>query len=356
MSIENAWSDGNFKIRQGSREPGSFRVGKGGGAAVLTFKIADDKLEELMTNGIESAAAHSSGRIRRILPIAHPRFSHLFLSDLDSVTGTSFDEKVEADPYAALEVPCLPYYAKYAIYEAQGRFESRPYPLIPDNSIPIETVNYYDTAGNPQSTTVPCEWWRYCTWTPSPAADWLTAEKGQWLFSIPTPFSNGPQDRASWPGAIRELMSTVVWTLTWHFVPYSYILSTNSYLTRFVGMINQQAWEGFNPGAIQLQAVQLVDVFSPPFPEMVSYAGVNAVSQEKLCTVNLIFLEVFRTAASPVTPVNPSHIANYHNTAIHGIDGRAYYFEANRSGSPGTGRPLYDSVPFQLIFKNPDAP
>lgn len=353
------WAD--FKLKQGTREPGSFRVGKGGGASVLTGTISSENLETILTEGVESATAdNTTGKITRILPVAHPRWSWHFLRNVDNAAGVSFIEKVAADPGGYLEVPPLPYYSDYQKYEIQATFEPRPYALISDDSIPQYTINYYTSTGASATKTAFREYYRYIEWTRQPAAEYITAEFGQYVWAGATGTGNHPanpdDNTGITKGQIRVLLPSSTWKIKWHMVPYQYVLSDNTYFDRYCGHVNQAAIFGFAAGEALVQAVNVLDVYSPPFPEFTTYTGYDSVSQDKLCDLEIVIHAVRRTPTVAVTPTNASHIAGGHNCVIYAPNGKAYYAESGRTGSRGSGTPIYPSFPLDLLFQNPDGP
>ena len=95
---------------------------------------------------------------------------------------------------------------------------------------------------------------------------------------------NGPADNSGGgTGQIRKLIGSSTWRVRWYCVPYPYVLSDNSYFEKYIGYVNQQTIFGWRPGQALLLAVNVLDVYSPPFPEFTSYTGHDAgVSQDKL--------------------------------------------------------------------------
>lgn len=354
-TLPAVWND--FKLAQGTREPGAVRIGEGGGNAVLNGYITTENLTELLQTGVESAKADNvTGRIRRTLPIAHPSYPWLFLSSIDNAQGISFTEKGESDPDGYLEVPALPYYADYQKYAVQATFNPRPYALIPDEGIQSYTISYYTSTGASATKTAFREYWRNTEWLRAPSAEYLTADLGQWKIAG-NAVSPIPVDLASaGRGQIRQLTPSSVYKLNWYKVPYNYVLSDNTYFDRYIGHVNQAAIWGFTAGEALIQAINVLKVYSPPFPEFTSYGGYEAVSQDKLCDIEFVFLAVRRTAEVAVTTTNSSHVVGGHNCIVFAPNGKFYYVENNRSGAKGTGYPIYPSVPFDLLFQNPDGP
>lgn len=355
----------NFKLRQGTNEPGSFRIGDGGGAAVLTGTIDTANLDTILQEGVESATANNTtGQIARTLPVAHPRWPWLFLKNVDNAVGVSFTEKQDADPEGTLEAPALPFWADYQKYIIQATFEPRPYILLQDQSMTKFDLSYYleNDNGAVAPTVKSCwkEWWRYVEWIRQPAAEYLTADIGINTWSTPggDGAAAGPLDKTSaGTGQIRVLQPAATWKINWYKVPYNYVLSDNSYFDKYLGHINQFAWGGFAVGAGLLQAVTVLRVYPSPFPEFNAYAGHDVVAQDKLCDLEFMILEVRRTPSIVVSPTNRSHIAAGHNCILYAKNGLYYYLENFKVGGvAGTGKPIYPSAPFELLFQNPDGP
>lgn len=355
----------NFKVKQGTNEPGTFRIGDGGGAAVLEGFVTSAELRTLLEEGVETASAdNDSGEIIRTIPVAHPRWPWLFLKNIDNVQGISFNGKVAADPDGILEAPSLPFFADYETYKIQVTFEPRTYPLFQDESIERYTLSYYleNDNGIVAATTKTAwkEWHRYVEWDRSPAAEWLTADIGANTWSTPGGDGGaaGPvDDSTAGAGQIRVLQPASTYKLRWYKVPYNYVLSDVSYFDIYEGHVNQLAWQGFAPGTALLLAVNTLRVYTAPFPEFNSYAGYDVVSQDKLCDLEFVILYVRRTAAISVSPTNRSHIINGHNSIVFARNSKYYYLEGFKGASlAGTGNPIYPSVPFELLFQNPDGP
>lgn len=354
----DAWN--NFTLRQATREPGSFRIGIGGGAQVLIGTIPTADLDTILTEGIESATAdNDTGKLNRILPVAAPRWNWMFLRNVDNVTGISFEAKQDSDPEGTLEAPAMPYWADYNTYEITATFEPRPYLMARDETISKSSITYYTDDGVGHNQDVWNEWWRYVEWLPQPASEYLTADIGQARWSAPggNPLNGDPVDGSgASPGMARMLLSSRTWKVTWYAVPYQYVLSDNEVYTTAIGRVNQLSWGGFAPGHALLQAVAVPRVYTAPFPEFTSYAGYDLVGQDKLCDIEFTILEVKRTPTISVTPTNASHVAAGHNCFPFRVNHKFYYMEHFRKNNDaaGTGVPTYLSYPFEFLFQNPE--
>ncbi len=283
----------------------------------------------------------------------------MFLKTVDNVTGVSFVEKTEADPEGYLEVPSLPYYSDYQKYMIQATFTPRPYALLADESIPSYTISYYDETGGSQTKSAYKEWYRYTEWLRDPSAEYITADHGlyKWAGAAGTGnYPADPDDGSGFRGQIRQLIPSSTWRLNWYKVPYNYTLSDNSYFEKYIGYVNQQAIWGFDAGEILLEAVKILNVYSPPFPEFTSYTGFDSVSQDKLSDVQFVFKSVNRTAAISATPTNSNDVVGGHNLNLYAPSKKYYYVEAGRTGSKGSGRSIYPSIPMDILFQNPDGP
>ncbi len=353
----------NFAIAQGTVEPGGLKIALNGGAAILNGYIPTDDLETILEEGLETAYAdNSTGRLVRTLPVAHPRHPWLFLRDIPSLQGVSFIGKVASDPDSTLEVIPLPAFSDYRKYKTTMTFEPRPYLQTTDDRIPQETITWYTDDGLNHNSQVWDEWFRYTTFYPEPASETLVAEIGQlrWAtdLTIPpgAPDPKKPVDGSGVGGGVtRLLMPSMTWKVTWFAVPYGYVLSNKNAFLTAIGRINQLDWAGYSAGSMLLQAVNVLRIYPPPFPDFVPYDGYDLVGQDKLCDLEFTMLEVKRVAGTTIVPDNPSHIASGHNVLPYKATHQFYYAESFRgTGAAGTGEPPYLSYPFQFLFQNPD--
>lgn len=354
---DEVWDD--FKLKQGTREPGALRISEDASAAVLNGIVTPEVLEEILTRGIETAESdNTTGRLLRTNPIAHPDFKSLYVRSIDNIQGIGFVDKEVSDPYGELEIPAIPYKSTYQKYEVQATFEGRPYVMLDDDSIPSASLTYYTISGTPVTRTIWNEWYRNVVWERDPAAEYLTADLGEYRFSVTgAPATGNPVDLASaGKGQIRQLIPSSTWRAIWYGVPYQYVLSSNTYFDRLQGHVNKNEWEGFTPGEALLQAVRVLKVYSPPLPTFESYGGFNIPSPAKLCNLQFDFHAVKRTPTTAVTPTNLNHVAAGHNCIYWGswASGRTHYVENFRTGAAGTGVPVYPSTAFELLFQNPD--
>ena len=147
--------------------------------------------------------------------------------------------------------------------------------------------------------------------------------------------------------------------LIWNAVPYSYVVSENSFFDLAIGRVNQLQFGRFAPGTALLQSVNVLgEPFAPAFPKFVDFTGANAVAQEKLCDLEFVILYKNVSTDYPYTgDTNPSHVYSGHNLGPWGLTGR-YYPIANNvpegTDPPVPESPVYPSFPFQLLFQNPD--
>lgn len=342
-----------FRERKAGRSPNPFSIGVKGGAATVSGYIPTDDVVEFLKAAIENATpmGGTDPRIKRTLPLAHPQYPWLFLDSVDGA-GIEFSEKADADPEGVLEAPPLHDYGVYVDHELNLKFSTRPYSVATDSQIPVTTLTWYEDDGSTENTQYAKEWYRYVEWLPQPAAEYLTAETGQFLFDAPVTFPTAPGDSppSAGKGQIRLLVPSRTYRLRWYRVPQSFLLSNNNRFDNAQGRVNQFAWEGFDPGTLLLQSVSPIDTYTPPFPEFVTYDGSTAlVSQEKLVDLEFVFLYRNPICAEVVTPTNASHIANGHNLVPRGITRKWYYAK-----TAGNGEPIYPSYPYELLFGNPD--
>lgn len=295
------------------------------------------------------------GGLDRTLPIGHPEFPWMFANSV-SITGGRFLEKATSSA-AFNEAPSLAYYATFSHYDYSINFAPRPYVLLKNSSIPVTgTLTWYDDNGVTKTTNnVPAEYYRYTDFEEIPAAEYLTAQQGQFKFERSD--SQAPHNNTI-PGQLRILRKTSAVKFRWYQVPYSFINSSNSFIKAGLGKINQFDWYGVGKGTLLFEAFTYKR-YTPPNPGVYSGWGNGIISNEKLCDIEFTFLYSNPTTLTggkaPNAPTNPNHITAGHNLLpwlSTGGNGEGYYYAAG--GANVNYSPLYKSYPFELLFRDPD--
>ena len=350
------------KERINGRSISTAGFGIDGGRAQMTVKVLSEKLEAATYQCLGNATP-SGVSINRTLPIAHPQFPWMFCERISNIEGIQFQEKVGPNDSingipVQLEADTLSNYARYHTYELTLEFLPRPYALLKDNQLIDETTAWWDTTNTlllPQFFTSRSEYYRYTELKEVPAGEYLTAQQGMFQFRMDAnPAGLNLKDQAVGMGQLRLYVNSRGIQLIWSQVPYSFVLSGNSYFDRYGGRVNQQDWYGFAKGTLLMTSVDVLRVYTPPFPEFVPFNGSFFPSQQKLCDLqfNLVYKNPPIGQAYTYNPLtdNPNNVAAGHNLVPSSLTGK-YYYATNQQ----TGLAIYPSVPFNLFFRNPDA-
>lgn len=350
------------KERINGRSISTAGFGIDGGRAQMVVKVESDKLENATYQCLGNAVPSGVG-INRTLPIAHPQYPWMFCERISSIDGIQFKEKLGPNDTinglpVQLEGDTLSNYARYDTYELTLEFLPRPYALLKDNQLSDELTAWWDITDTlilPQIFGNKTEYWRFTELKEVPAGEYLTAQQGMFQFRMDSnPSGLNLKDQAVGMGQLRLFVNSRGIQFIWHQVPYSFVLSGNSYFDRYSGRVNQFDWYGFPKGTLLLTSVDVLRVYTPPFPEFVPFNGSYFPSQAKLC--DLQFNMIFKNPPigqpytyNPLTD-NPNNVAAGHNLVPSSLTGK-YYYATNQQ----TGLAIYPSVPFNLFFRNPDA-
>ena len=289
------------------------------------------------------------GGLMRTLPLAHPQYPWLFASEL-TITGLGFDQQASSSSQI-FEAPPIASFAVYKRYQYQITFTQRPYILLQDVSIPSEAIEYYDADGTQQfEGNVPREYWRFTDYEEYPSAEFLTAQQGQFTFDrqdLEVPDGN------TVPGQLRLLQRKSTIKFRWYQVPNHYLTSEYSYIKAAQGTVNQLEWNGWMPGTLLFAGCNVLKRYTPPNPEPDPWMD-GTIGNAKLIDLEFIF-QYFDPGleAPPVTPTNPNHVVGGHNLLPWMAAGGGKYYYA-RGGENVDYAPIYNSYPYQLIFKDPE--
>ncbi len=308
--------------------------------------------------------------LTRALPLAHPVFPWLYATDVTEFRGVG-KNALNASA-AQLEAPAIaPKYWRYAKYYVTVTFQSRPYAVLSDNSAGnvVETVVNYDNTT--KHVTAAQEWLRYTDWEPISQPDSVTATQGEMYFrsdALRIPFPGGAFPRYS--GMPRMFLNNQLIKFIWYQVPFTYISSTNSYINAFRGKINQLDWFNWSAGEL-LYLDYRIKRYTPPVPALdqvpnpfAEDPGNKTFSTAKLVDVEFSFLDTVRTTNDTYTPANRNWIVKGHNLLPYWIDRKNFHYattfnKADGAAPAGSDQtqwyPSWLSVPFSLLFTNPDA-
>lgn len=351
----------NAVERISGQSPSQAGFGIDGGRAQMLLKIPQNYLEPALREALGYCTISGIG-LQRDLPLAHPQFPWLFCERISNAQGVSFDKKQDSNNTidgvdVELEAEPFPFYARYKHYEMALEFLPRPYAVVKDSQLQRQTIQWWDintAAASPLSFEVQTEWWRFVELDVQPAGDYLTAAQGAFLFrmnSNPSGFTL--QNTAIPSGALKLYVSTKSVKFRWYQVPFSFITSGNSYFDQYAGRVNQYDFYGYPKGTLLMNNVEVLKVYTQPFPQFVEYNGAFLPTQQKLCDLQLNCTFRDPPLAQAYTPggtESKNNIVAGHNLIPCHIDNK-FYYGTNENNKLA----IYPSVPFEIFFRNPDA-
>jgi len=323
-----------------------------GGRATMKLIIDEPRMEEACKEILGYAKAGNK-KIERTLPVAHPQFPWLYAERISSIEGLEFFAKYDSKENFGtfIQSPVLENYARYSKYELTIEFNPKPYALLIDSSLVQNKIDWYNESNVAQSDIYFPEWARFFEILYKPSAEYITAVGGQLVWKMDVNNALGMQDKTVSGGQIRSLMQSTALEMKWYCVPYSYVTSTNSNINKCLGHVNYETFLGHEGGKLLLVGAEVNRVYSPPFPEFTAWNGGlgGLPSQNKLCDITFHVLLKDIEPKNAYTVTNFNNMTNGHNLVLAGFDNNHYYVENSNSG-----KPLYPSYPFQLLFTNPD--
>jgi hypothetical protein len=318
--------------------------------SVLSVEVLSDAVKE--TLGTTEAAG--DGSLTRALPKCHPLFPWCYASSITRLVGTGkkdmngneatlYDADVflEADPMTSQSWA-------HVWYQMDVEFTPRPYALLDDESITVESLTWTEVDGTTVTSDFANEWIRYTEFDYEPNPEIAHAQQGQMKFTLNT---TDPPHGYTFSGFPRMIIPKATVRLRWYQVPFSYLLSVNSYLVEFIGRINQFDWNGWDAGSLLYLGVRVLRKYTPPVPAIeFSELGNNTFSTEKYCDIELMFEETVREQTDVPTPTNDNYIAAGHNLQPF-LGNRDFYYATSGYDNE---TPTYFSAPFELLFTDPD--
>jgi hypothetical protein len=327
--------------------PGTGTMAPDGGTLTAVYYCRASDLNDAILRilGDTDYQTNSVGGLIRTLPLAHPKYPSYVANKVswkgmgESRLAWVDDSEFEANSVAA--------YTEYPLYRLEVSFAQPPYAVLTDEAIDQESFTWYDEEGEEFFEEVSQEWYRYCLLQKAPAKiEVVTAQNGQMYLH-----DEGGVKRAF--NALPSMrLPTTSLVLTWYRVPYRFFIHPDSWIEYAQGKVNQMEFLGYKPGYLYLDNVEATP-YCPPIPGYeVSSLGFTR-STEQHCDIRFTFLVRTRDAFVPITPDNANHIAAGHNCYPNFKQKRWLY--ATTEGTPEEGTPNFKSIPFQLLFKDPDS-
>lgn len=347
-----------------SEQSSSFNCSLDQGSATATYILSgvtdpavfDTVITDILGN---VSVGEASPIMQRALPLQHPYLPFYAQSFSMKGYGSQLTTQTSENFPWFPQVQSWPLYDTYLI---TVNFTPRNYPVLPDlctNTGVADNWTQFD--GIPQNFTYYPEYERFCYPIIEPSADAVTVQVGQMAFNAVGLVENSKP----FMGAPRKFLNNDSFKIRWMCVPMSYYTSTNSYLKRFKGTVNQLALSSYNLGDFEPGQLLYMGAhptpFTPPWPN--SDSVVNGVSTfERFCHIDLIFSFTTRTrGADPLNPpTNANLIAAHHNLQPYfGSGGDAlsggFLYASSTPTSGAHSYPLWPSAPHQLLFCNPDS-
>ncbi|MBP3956333.1 hypothetical protein J8F10_13665 [Gemmata sp. G18] len=347
-------------------------------SCAATYILRSPTLADLRNSIIDllgsTGTAVADGRIQRILPARHPLYQWMF-ADSCSPQGVGARFTVET-PSPGPGSPIIPYFPRYTDYRYRVSFSPRPYNSWQDHDVIVTSAIGFDKGGSAYSYTYATEWMRFTTFEQTPANQFVTAQQGQMVFRVGNTVSGVlPPNEVNYQDAPRLWLPDSIVKCRWYQVPYRYLTSGNSYLTKFIGHINQNDFgylngenrlEPYRAGSLLYLGATPTAVYTPPIPDpgLLAFNVGDGFARSKLCDLELNFLYTARTLGSPTgyapdfSAVNRNWIVAGHNLQPWLTTRKFYHVSTYDPAAPADHAkwyPTYNSFPFELLFTDPDA-
>ncbi|AMV25522.1 hypothetical protein VT84_14080 [Gemmata sp. SH-PL17] len=308
---------------------------------------------------VVNTATAGAGKIIRVLPPVHPFRPELSAAAVDNMVGIGNQTNGASVSIFGLP-PVTAQFPHYTAYDYRVKFTKRPYFLLPDSKVAVKSATYYDANGASSSIVYAEEWTRFCTTTRAPSNDFANATFGQLTFR--TDSGTDPDNRQYNNSVYVNLQNSHI-DINWFQVPYRYFLDfegLKSYLTRFVGTVNQRDWNGFPAGSLLYLGATPTSIYIPASPKKNTVlwgALATGIDDSLMCNVRLSFLHTARQGTDVPTSAhalltNKNNIAAGHNLQANFKD-RRFYYVVGDGGTDATRNATYQSFPFELLFTDP---
>lgn len=300
-------------------------------------------------------------KLNRTMPKAAATVPWLYADRISEIVGLGEMTKTAS---TSVVIAAKPFddFALYPTYELTVEFVPVAFPHAENNEIGIGSLTWTKPDGSTASKSYAKEWLRYTTFERTPAAEWITAEAGQ--FQIDVFSGEDPDTFQASKGQVKMLIPSGSLKATWHEVPALYVdsVSVDSYIQQGLGHINQFSWRGFDAGTLLFTAVQ-VNRYQPAIPDFAVVDGSDVIGPNLLCDITFIFLirdqplgkDAAGNTATPAAAVNANAIQDGWNFVPLAHMNDWYYAKSTGfdSFSAANNRPLFPSFPFELLFTNP---
>lgn len=343
-------------IDRQSPSKASFQID--GGSATMDFIIDRANLGNMVSDilGSVEKTGEVSGRLKRRLPAAHPYYNWLYATKINDITGLKpygrqLGESYQVEP----ELNHIYDFTTYEKYKVQVQFEPRPYLMMDDEELKGKerTVRwYYDVDLNFVDFQDPMEYLRFVDIETKPQAEFLSSPVGQFVFK--TQSGGGVNDVSVTNqngGGVNMIIVKSEVRFTWFFVPYEIAFSEN--ISDAFGKVNQYDFFGYPKGTLLMVGAETKRYPPPEQLQRLDPAFNTSVSQ-KLCDITLVcsaFIQPSRDLSTDIPASDAFKIKDGHNLLPAAGTLKYNYVESVSSVSGATKRPIYDSYPFERMFR-----
>lgn len=302
------------------------------------------------------------GTIRRTLPRRHPKYPFLFCSQAVE-TGYGVPGGEEANPgIGGQSEPIVEVVASYPDVTLLATWEQRPYNVLDDEAIFVESANWIDPDGVSRQVKYATEYLRFTRVRKTYNPQIITAQQGELMFAnkdvTAAPHGYGL------PGSPRINYPEFALEVVWHQVPYRYVWSRHSYFDSLANYVNHLEMDlenyHFEPGELLYTGYTYSDFWPPFSPASVLDGTAGALAFVKLVDVTLHFQGAYRVATDPPDVLNGNWVTDRgHNVLPSFTDRKFHYvcsFSPDQRDDPNFWHPLFLSAPLQLLWTDPDFP
>lgn len=351
MPITNSARNIYEKIETVSSSSASFQTD--GGSATAKFRVEKANLGAVVSEilGSVQKSGDPSGRLKRVLPAAHPYYDWLYATRINSITGVIPDGRQLGESYQRGPDQNYIYdLVTYKYYDLEIQFEPRPYLMRQDDDLKGDERDmkwYYNTALSFENFKDPYEYSRFVDIESEPAGEFLSSPVGQFKFvtaSTSAPHSQGVTNQNG--GGVNLFVPKSTVKFTWFFVPYEIVFSEN--VSSAFGKVNQYDFFGWPKGSLLMLGTQ-VKRYPPPEQLIRVDPALSTSVSQKLCDITFVcssFIPPAKDVASDIPTSDAFKIKYGHNLLPRAGELKYYYVESEYNG-----RPIYESYPFERMFR-----
>lgn len=334
--------------------------------------LTDIVIDLLGSTDLEDRPGNSDGRISRITPKADPVWQNLYATGITSIRGVG--KKTDGTATPSIFNRIISKFCHYPEYVGEVDFAKLLYNVLDDQQISCYSSEGHLQNDNSDGKHYPAdgeegfyfryaeEYNRYTQWIETPTNNFMSAQLGGMKFRTTdalnnTLFQDGP----------KLLLPDSVIQFKWWDVPYRYLTDPNSYLTNYVGTINEFDFLDWEAGSL-LYLGAIPEARTPPIQQLLNLLGFNfGVNQTRICDLTLNFVHTRRLGASIPASIseaggtgalfsNKNRIPKGHNLFPNIATRKFYYitsFDSDQPKNQDLWEPYFNAFPHQMLFTDP---